>query len=284
MRTTFKPPRQKNRAPERPDRNGDAQTTAFGDCLPPRRLYHYTNAAGFFGIVESGGCLRATHHGCLNDAGEVDFGFQIALGVLEELHPIRAATKRLAREYIHEVRANDFFLACFSRKANVLSQWRAYADNCAGYCIGFDPRSQGDDSIGHWWECLYGRRAVERGIRQGFAREMQLSEMAQYSASKQADQLSEVAWRFAQAAKHEHFIEEREWRLSMGNPDEDPQFHVGARGLTSYVSTGKLAIKEVWVGPAARPTVEVAIRMAEQHLAKNGVTARVSCWQSSFRP
>src|SRR5512133_1479441 len=82
---------------------------------PPPRLYHYTDAAGFFGIVESGVSLRATHHRYMNDMGEVGFGLGIVGEVLDGLvGEIGEGVRRLVDEYLKDRIGEGSFIASLS--------------------------------------------------------------------------------------------------------------------------------------------------------------------------
>lgn len=260
---------------------------------PPPILYHYTDAKGFFGIVESGPCLHATHHEFLNDVGEVRFGLDV----------VRAFFRRLGSELGEEVTSlldttieslghADSFIACLSKGCNVLSQWRAYADSGAGYCIGFSPTERlvgyGDDQV-HWsthlLECIYGRANLEERLSRRLSRER--ASLARQAFEDQpallAMHLGRLALRYAHLAKHEHFQEELEWRFIVNAPANDVRYRVGARGLTPYLETENLSIKEVWVGPVASPSPQVALRTTSRFLAKHGITAKLDFWESPFR-
>lgn len=260
---------------------------------PPPVLYHYTSAAGFFGIVESGSCLFANHHGLVNDAGEITFGFDIAVDVLEGMEGLAPEVKDLARAKIRERACDNSFIACLSRRRDALSQWRAYADNGTGYCIGFGLGStrrlegygdQDDSWTTHLFECLYGRSAVVDLLNQSLAGKVSWFEGKQWPDRHErlASEIARVAWRYAHLAKHEHFYEECEWRFVVSAPESSVQYRIGARGLTPYLPTEKLTIEQVWIGPAVAAP-QVAERTTTRFLARHGVKAEVAYWKSPFR-
>jgi len=263
---------------------------------PPAVLYHYTNPKSFFDIVTSGPCLHATHHRFLNDVDEMRFGFKIALDVLEQLPGLDPEAKRLTVEKIKALLADDSYIACLSEKPNVLSQWRAYANNGAGYCVGIAAERRldgyGDDE--DFWstrllKCLYDRGTLENMLEERFARA--ISWHLSDSGKKYEDQdellandLSGIAWRYAHVSKHEHFLEEAEWRFVVGAPSRDVQYRIGAMGLTPYLPTDKLKISEVWIGPGVGPSPEVAKRTVTGFLERHGIIdAKVDCWESPYR-
>ena len=108
-------------------------------------LYHYTNAQGLRGILESGR-VWFTDYRHLNDPSELTHGIKVAHDVARSLCEDADERVRLFLEnFIHMLRADnftgnlEFFIASFSRKRDDLNQWRAYADNGKGYAIGFAP-------------------------------------------------------------------------------------------------------------------------------------------------
>jgi hypothetical protein len=110
----------------------------------PDILYHYTDAAGLKGIVESG-VLRATHISFMNDASESVHAGSL---LLEHVQLEKArATNPLHLSVLGEMekgiatRPEDvapYFVVCFSAQENSLNQWRAYGRGEGGFSIGFD--------------------------------------------------------------------------------------------------------------------------------------------------
>lgn len=264
------------------------------DLKPPPLLYHYTNPDAFRSIVAGGACLQATHHRYVNDAGEVAFGIDVARQTLSEIaNTMDPEVYRKADAQIAELLDRDSYIACLSSKPNVLSQWRAYAANGTGYCIGFRARERlegyGDEEAfwsNHLVGCLYGREVVAERLRERFAHA--INHMAKSTSEDRVDILVSfllrIANRYAHVAKHEHFQEEAEWRFVVDAPQYDVKYCTTALGLTPYLYTEELTIEEVWVGPGAGPSPEIAKRTAMQFLARHGMTnAKVEHWASPFR-
>ncbi|SRR6266851_3306314 len=124
--------------------------------IAPVALYHYTNASGLKGILESSS-LWATDAEFLNDAQELQFGRTELCDALrayaENLYPSdrtpdggressRATIVRSAVQYLDvgdvnvPVRTERIYVTCFCRDSDLLSQWRGYASG-DGYAIGF---------------------------------------------------------------------------------------------------------------------------------------------------
>lgn len=116
-------------------------------------LYHYTSISGLKGIIDSS-CLHATNIKYLNDSKEFVFG----LDYFSKLFPHSGSPFRIPKPqemslYDHLVEflfnqalstfkyrreASDCFVISFSKNPDVLSQWRAYGKENAGYCIKFN--------------------------------------------------------------------------------------------------------------------------------------------------
>jgi hypothetical protein len=108
-------------------------------------LYHYTDARGLKGIIESGQ-IWFTDYRHMNDPSELVHGIELAHLVADEIAlsadgRVKAFIKTFTDMFKH---ANfqatlEFFIARFSRCRDDLGQWRAYADNGRGFAIGFSP-------------------------------------------------------------------------------------------------------------------------------------------------
>jgi len=114
-------------------------------CLP-NMLYHYTNAAGVEGILNSGK-LWATHAFYLNDPHEMTHGHTVFRRVLAaerrsaadlKLSFLEKCTENFEKQLQFEGDLPAAYCASFSEKGDDLSQYRAYSNAGAGYCLGFD--------------------------------------------------------------------------------------------------------------------------------------------------
>lgn len=104
--------------------------------------YHYCGADTFLKILSTR-TLWATHFEYLNDAGEIRRGIEVAKVETKAL--LDGAKAYLRRHYFDQVLeqlgekvSRQIFLVCFSEVGDLLSQWRAYADDARGFAIGFD--------------------------------------------------------------------------------------------------------------------------------------------------
>lgn len=144
---------------------------------PPEALYHYTDAGGLQGIVESRR-LRASDAIYMNDASELTYAQTLIRDVFSrfadelgdgDLNSIRDAVMQLyelppgARPYI----------ACFCRDGDLLSQWRGYDRGETGYALGFNLRETlfPQEFAGRLFfvEVVYSQRRQEETIERSLA-------------------------------------------------------------------------------------------------------------------
>ena len=117
---------------------GEAMST---ECPPPV-LYHYTDWAGLEGIVRTG-ALWATHHAALNDREEIGYAKALLLEIANEHDRSGPTSPRSMFEEAHRIlrKADDIMqgwcIVSLTEEADLLSQWRAYARQGRGFCIGF---------------------------------------------------------------------------------------------------------------------------------------------------
>jgi hypothetical protein len=103
-------------------------------------IYHYCRPETFVGIVMSRTMWHTAHH-VLNDSMEREWGYSVFTKAANRL-PKEVDSSFAERidtiikmAYLHSLA----MISCYSLDADVLSQWRAYADNGRGFAIGFSP-------------------------------------------------------------------------------------------------------------------------------------------------
>ena len=197
----------------------------------PRRLHHYTNAAGLLGIIQSR-TIWATDCRFLNDSTEYVYAQQALAQALSHLpNPALDPTHHLHRiaaevgdeiaklgKIVNDGVDNDFRVAvtCFCDDGDLLSQWRGYAPN-HGYSIEFDHQTL--DAAAQAVDCI--ELGELRRIEYGPGAIAQLATFAADGVS--SDNLNHPGVHGyhhalqlaanAASVKHEGFAEEREWRL-----------------------------------------------------------------------
>jgi hypothetical protein len=266
-------------------------------------LYHYTNAAGFMGIVETGK-LWATHFDHLNDRRELRLGEEIVLEVAKDFDTelmAGSAGKYLMEHFIEldpSVRLttlSDVYLTSFSEAGDQLSQWRAYGCDGSGFALGFRalPRPRGDEPGAalalDLVKCEYKPQAFKSRIREILVEVVQRYEEFVRSKADTDDAARAIynsAWKalFMRIAtevprlKHESFSEEKEWRVTVlpvpGHEDDVAKFRAVRAGLRPYVEIDvrgadeKIDFAEVVIGPGQDP--ERSLKAAKMFLKRHG--------------
>ncbi|PMK84188.1 hypothetical protein BCT90_01495 [Vibrio lentus] len=99
--------------------------------------FHYTSINGLLGILENN-TLRMCSYRTMNDPGELKW---FVGTILESINRDKGSTET---EFLNTVRSvlenepTNAYMACFSSDKDLLSQWRAYADDGQGVAIGFN--------------------------------------------------------------------------------------------------------------------------------------------------
>jgi hypothetical protein len=104
-------------------------------------VYHYCRPDAFLEIVRSGTIWHSAYT-VLNDTMEREWGYRIFIEVTEQLRGECGA------DFIDRIQAivkisqtnSVAMISSYSLNGDVLSQWRAYADDGRGFAIGFSTR------------------------------------------------------------------------------------------------------------------------------------------------
>jgi hypothetical protein len=109
-------------------------------------IFHYTDIDGLKGILESRGFWLSEAR-FLNDTEEIYNGVKTTKDLIEELlrKPRYSIFSNVLTDALTELQKLDFrdhYVASFSLKQDDLEQWRAYAKNGSGICVGFNPKIQ----------------------------------------------------------------------------------------------------------------------------------------------
>jgi hypothetical protein len=101
-------------------------------------LWHYTDAAGLFGILSSRQ-LRFGDARFLNDRTERVYGSEFVDAVLTELEANdRSGMVREVRAELAFRKIDRLYVCSLCETHNSMSQWQRYGADGHGYCIGFD--------------------------------------------------------------------------------------------------------------------------------------------------
>jgi hypothetical protein len=186
-------------------------------------LFHYCSTVRFHAIATSNN-IRFSDINMLNDESEMRWAYSIfeeaatrlvkRQGVLADAPVIEVAFIDAIDNVFSEVPFSLHpFVACFSLNPDLLSQWRAYADDGRGFSIGFSGVSLRRQMPATFLRVLYDK---EQQVK-----EMMAAIVAVYLAQQQASEDSKRARfiedcgllrMFMAAFKHPSFSEEQEVR------------------------------------------------------------------------
>jgi hypothetical protein len=248
-----------------------------GDVLfaePPRLLYHYTSQAGLLGIATTR-TLRATNMAYLNDLSEYEYGSRVIRTAIETRRGADTAFVEETEASL-KAKARDFCLTAFTGASDLLSQWRGYANDGNGYCLGFDAASirarAGDEEDWFLTRCEYDPDRQQQ-LANALVDSWFASWQREGSQPRQGgfwENFFGPSFGHAVAAvvlafsfKHPSFSEEREWRLVMETSGARAfRFRTGKSMITPYREfdlrgeEGKrreVALRRVIVGPNPQP-------------------------------
>lgn len=118
----------------------------------PKLLYHYTNAQGLLGMLQSKR-LWASNSRFMNDPTEIKYATRLARDVIleETENDSSPAMKRFQHRLLSILGGYDqgaiVYITCFCCEGDLLSQWRGYGSTGGGYAVGFDASSLGETEL-----------------------------------------------------------------------------------------------------------------------------------------
>jgi hypothetical protein len=262
----------------------------------PTTLYHYTDVRGLFGIIQEQ-AIWASNIQYLNDSQEYDYAVTLAKEVL--LERAQATADQKEKELLTALGTRlstgamiNVFVASFSEEGDLLSQWRGYCPNGAGYNIGFAASDLYNEALLQYFSlapCLYEYEAQHELIGHVLSEVMSLDLWTAGLQELEADDLFRRAvelWQerfvpLASRIKHWGFREEREWRLisrpiTISYTDRRWTVRPGRSMLIPYIPI-KLAMigphiptNEIIVGPT--PHMDLAIRSVADWLGSKDIS------------
>ncbi|WP_082572420.1 DUF2971 domain-containing protein [Brevundimonas sp. Root1423] len=107
--------------------------------VPKGVLYHYCSSDTFHAIVTNK-TIRSSDLSKMNDFRELSWGLDLAKDEISEHRGIISDNlSDLLLDRVDYVNKNArLLISCFSLEGDILSQWRAYAEDAKGFSIGFD--------------------------------------------------------------------------------------------------------------------------------------------------
>jgi hypothetical protein len=266
--------------------------------------YHYCDEKGFSGILASR-TLWASDANRMNDMQEVRWTRSLLDHLLSRRNDIPNFVAKNARLFLDH--GPDVFLFCFSSEEDLLSQWVRYADDGAGFAIGFDPhliakrrippdpahRPDGEKCDGIY-PVTYERKRQEQALNQIIEHALPDCRSGDdVTRDKAMAHLWAAIGGFRPLYKHPGFREENEIRYIrnhrrvfnvMSEPDAFTKAlkkRTRADGEVRYFETPfpANAIKEVWIGPTCGQNP----RDVDNFMKKSGITAEIKVSDIPYR-
>jgi hypothetical protein len=191
---------------------------------PPDVIYHYCDLPGFKGIVEGKTIWLSDVRFC-NDYMEHNWLKEMFDREIETLrHQQQSGFHDALAEEKANYREHLAFVACFSEENDLLSQWRAYADDGAGIAIGFNtqyfelnqfvPTYGIDSTVTHGLvKVCYDTDEQKQLVMDIINRYREESEQESADVSKVAADCYFNLQMASIACKNPAFKEEKEWRI-----------------------------------------------------------------------
>lgn len=111
-------------------------------------LYHFTTMNGLLGIVGNNK-IWFTDYRFLNDKNEISIIYNNLIAKLKDINYIKSS-KQLQIYFNNFTRNYSLGICSFSNNYDSLAQWRLYADDCQGACIGFNRSLWDTRSAANW--------------------------------------------------------------------------------------------------------------------------------------
>lgn len=227
---------------------------------PPIVIYHYTDINGLLGMIETGK-IWATHVSRLNDSSEHHHGIKVVADCVRNAIP--ASSKPLVEKILSEFRRVETYVASYSTKHDLLSQWRSYSGGKVGYCLGLATNGIAtlDDSTPLLEPVIYKDSFAQQVISRMLSGVDEYLQNNQFGEVEVGFLLGMVGGTLANLActiKHPKFEEENEYRQfyqpGATSLQLEKKFRNGRFGLTPYVEIpfieeGRLSLKSLTIGP-----------------------------------
>lgn len=238
--------------------------------LDKTMLFHYTSQSGLLGIVKEQE-IWATNIHFLNDYKEFRHAFEILSEIIRrDLDSNSVLRDKLIGHFDTLINLSpniNVFLASFSERGDLLSQWRGYCKDGAGYSIAFDKAALQKMAIDMGLtliECIYDPEEQRKEMK------IYLDWVLTSSSTTPTDistlnfdgavaSLVQMLLATAPRFKDKSFSEEKEWRLFCGTIDNDDdriEFREGRSTLIPYVKfslksfeLNNIPINKIIVGP-----------------------------------
>ena len=182
-----------------------------------KTVYHYCTPDTFAAILNNR-TIRVSDLSKMNDHKEMAWGLDaISLSLQDQNSKLGEKYCSIVSNMLRMARAESRYLtACFSTKPDILSQWRAYANDGEGFCVGFST-AEIEKVTGRFGSVIYDQKAqnqilTEKLIKGSLlwhqCKEEDREELALYVVARLLG--------FACLMKNPAFSEEKEVRFTRG--------------------------------------------------------------------
>jgi hypothetical protein len=246
----------------------------------PNFLHHYTSGQGLLGILNSGE-MHCTNVLYMNYSSEMDYGRELVLRSLDDRKqtlsgPVLHAVERIPR--MLEQPDFQYFVTCFCEKSDLLSQWRAYGAQAAGYSIGFsvDDLKAVLPEYSELLRVVYEPAIQEEIVRQTLKRYLEIAQTCAetYPGHMRLDDamtrwvnvVSNSLGRLIARMKSDVFAEEHEWRaviIRFSFDTKPVQFRLASTGIVvpyypwRFRKQGIKPVRTVRHGPTVNPSLAI---------------------------
>lgn len=263
----------------------------------PKYLFHYTTTRSFVEIVDRK-FLWLSNAIYLNDKEEIRFGIRLLRNLNKatlENHNISKIIDEIEKNLDKEV-FPEIYVASFCEDNDLLSQWRGYANNSGGICIGFKSaemwrlaRENSGKITAISYRDIDGKMTAENKINAHNNREEGLQDILGDAISKfRSSREKDVIHNLISSIKHDKFKEEKEWRVTMLGKNiksEDKKFREKNGILIPYFELDfepAKAISSVIIGPGENQ--DLIAKSVKNFLATKELNIEVEKSTIPFRP
>lgn len=252
-------------------------------------LYHYCSSSTFASIV-LGRSIWLSSLSLSNDSLEGRLVRDTLLRVAERDSIEAGVRQQLKQSLVHAERWFEGLGFCLSEDGDLLSQWRAYADNAAGVAIGFsssyliklsEEMAQRGETTFKLHKVEYDRTKHDALMEPAYRELRGIVDTGAFRSEDSAQLRRDVRVKLAQLVpkfyelKTDGFREEREWRLvsfvigmAKASPPDPVRFRAVQGRIVPYrtfdlVELDMPPIREVVIGPRHATPVHVLGHMMQ---------------------
>lgn len=278
----------------------------YRNTMRDKIIYHYCSMDSFFGIITNKN-IRLSNAYKTNDYTELEWIFSIMEYSMTDVFKteFRDSLRKSYRRWLE-----NYFrphIACFSREGDLLSQWRAYANNGKGISIGFNRRyfesiKTLDNKEFEVLDVVYSLKEQEKKLKDlvSIIGTEKLKILEDFYINKGDNnyfheiELASVLLKYGMIFKNETFSEEKEVRLIHGfdkiaaEPDMF-EYRVTQDDLISFVEipidieSDYTPIKEIILGPNCKVNSKNLRHFLGQKLPAKAIEIEIKKSMSSYR-